>query len=103
MSVQPLLTPKETCDFLNVKMCKFRCMVFRKELEVIRIGRLLRIDPVALKKWIHVKKLENRFSNDTGGSNGADGSERPKYPAANDSANAPIAYGDVSGQDLDRL
>jgi len=51
-----LLTPNQVCTILNIRMSKFRSMIFRNELPVIRLGRLLRIDKNELPKWIESKE-----------------------------------------------
>jgi excisionase family DNA binding protein len=51
-----LLTIKETCLFLEIRMSKCRDLVFRNQIPVLRIGRLLRFDPVDLQKWLEEKK-----------------------------------------------
>ena len=51
-----LLTPNEVCTFLGIKMSKFRSAVFKKELPVIRIGRLIRVSQNDLEKWIESLK-----------------------------------------------
>lgn len=51
-----LLTPEEVCRFLGIKMSKFRSAVFKKELPVIRIGRLIRIDQKDLEQWVESLK-----------------------------------------------
>lgn len=53
-----LLTPNEVCTILQITMSKFRHAVFKKQIPVIRIGRLLRIDPEELEKWILSKKKD---------------------------------------------
>lgn len=54
-----LLTPEEVCIKLDIKMSKFRSAVFKKEIPVIRIGRLIRIDQEDLDRWIKSLK-ENK-------------------------------------------
>ena len=51
-----LLTPQEVCTCRGIKMSKFRSAVFKKELKVIRIGRLLRVDQRDLEQWLESLK-----------------------------------------------
>lgn len=56
MAHQKLLKPSDVCSLLQITMSKFRYAVFRKQIPVIRIGRLIRIDPEDLEKWIQSQK-----------------------------------------------
>lgn len=51
-----LLTPEEVCGLLGIKMSKFRSAVFKKELPVIRIGRLIRVNQKDLEQWVESLK-----------------------------------------------
>ncbi len=47
-----LMNAEEVAKYLNIKTSKVRQMVFRDELPVIRIGRLVRFERRAIKTWI---------------------------------------------------
>jgi len=51
-----LMTTLEVCDLLSIKMSRLRTMVFKKEIPVIRLNRLLRFDPDEIEKWLNNKK-----------------------------------------------
>lgn len=51
-----LLNFDDACEFLTLKKSKVRNMVFKNEIPVLRIGRLLRFDKNDLIKWIESKK-----------------------------------------------
>ena len=51
-----LLTPQDLCMFLKIKISHLRTMIFKKEIPVIRLNRLLRFDPDEIEKWIENKK-----------------------------------------------
>lgn len=55
---EKLLTPQEACQFLSIKMTKFRNAVFKKEIPYIKIGRLIRIDIDDIRKWIEINKVK---------------------------------------------
>lgn len=56
MSTEKLLTPLEVCNLLGIRMSKFRSAVFKRELPIIKIGRLIRISQQDLNDWIRQKK-----------------------------------------------
>ena len=47
-----LLTIEEAAFFLNIKVSKLRSMVFKREVPVIKIGRLLRFCKTELSIWV---------------------------------------------------
>jgi len=51
-----LMVTKDVCDYLSIKMSRLRTMVFKNEIPVIRLNRLLRFDPDEIEKWIENKK-----------------------------------------------
>lgn len=58
-----LLSVEEAAKYLNLKVSKVRSMIFRKELPLIKIGRLVRFHEEDLKIWVLNKRnLETRFS-----------------------------------------
>lgn len=62
MNNQKLLTPQEVCELLGIKMSKFRSVIFRKEIPIIKIGRLVRVSQHDLEQWVNQNKTipENR-------------------------------------------
>lgn len=57
MTDKRLLTPEEVCTLLGIKMSKFRSAVFKKQIPVVKLGRLVRVDPKELEEWINSQKL----------------------------------------------
>jgi len=51
-----LMTIEETAKYLNVKKSKLRSMVFKKEIPIIRLGRLLRFNQAEIDNWLISKK-----------------------------------------------
>ena len=51
-----LLTLPEACTLLGIKTSKCRALVFKNQIPVLRIGRLLRFDQTDLFKWLEEKK-----------------------------------------------
>lgn len=51
-----LLTFSEMCHWAAIKHSQGRALVFKNQIPVLRIGRLLRFDQNDLMKWIEEKK-----------------------------------------------
>jgi excisionase family DNA binding protein len=51
-----LLNISEACLFLGIRTSKCRSLVFKNQIPVLRIGRLLRFDQDDLIKWLEEKK-----------------------------------------------
>ncbi len=51
-----LLTFLEMCNWTGIKESKGRDLVFKNQIPVLRIGRLLRFDQDDLIKWLEEKK-----------------------------------------------
>ncbi len=49
---QRLLTPAEVIELLAITESHFRKLVFTKRLPTVRIGRLVRVRPGELEKWL---------------------------------------------------
>lgn len=54
-----LLTSEEVAEWLNLKMSKLRSMVFKNEIPYLKVGRLLRYDPVQIEQWLESLTIEN--------------------------------------------
>ena len=50
-----LLKSKDVCMMLGISVRTLRKLVKQGEIPHLRIGRLLRFDPNALKRWIEAK------------------------------------------------
>ena len=57
MNDQKLLTPQEVCELLGIKMSKLRSAIFRREIPIIKIGRLVRVSQVDLAQWLNQNKV----------------------------------------------
>ncbi len=57
MKDQKLLTPQEVCELLGIKMSKFRSAIFRREIPIFKIGRLVRVSQVDLTQWLNQNKI----------------------------------------------
>jgi excisionase family DNA binding protein len=51
-----LLNISQACSLLGIKTSKCRSLVFKNQIPVLRIGRLLRFDQDDLIKWLEEKK-----------------------------------------------
>jgi excisionase family DNA binding protein len=47
-----LLCIYETSAYLNLRVSKLRSMIFKKEIPLIKIGRLIRFDKNELDRWL---------------------------------------------------
>lgn len=56
-----LLTIYDVSKILNIKLSRLRTAVFKREIPVIRIGRLLRFDQDDLYKWVESQKDQPYF------------------------------------------
>lgn len=56
MQNQKLLTPTEVCELLGIKMSKFRSAIFKKEIPIIKVGRLVRVSQADLAQWLNQNK-----------------------------------------------
>ncbi len=57
-----LLTIHEVSLILNIKISRLRTAVFRREIPVIRIGRLLRFDYKDISNWVESHKEQPHFN-----------------------------------------
>ncbi len=57
MKDQKLLTPQEVCELLGIKMSKLRSAIFRREIPIIKIGRLVRVSQDDLAQWLNQNKV----------------------------------------------
>jgi excisionase family DNA binding protein len=55
-TLEHFLDFQQACTLLNLKPSKVRSLIFKKEIPLIRIGRLLRFERSALLNWIESKK-----------------------------------------------
>ena len=55
-----LLDLNQTCKLLNTKKNHLRALVFRREIPVHRIGRLLRFDYAELINWLKTGTTESQ-------------------------------------------
>ncbi len=51
-----LLTPEQTCGYLNLKRSMLNSLVFKNKIPVLRIGGCLRFDKADLVLWLGQKK-----------------------------------------------
>ena len=51
-----LLNLKEVCQLLGIKISMGRTLVFKNQIPVIRIGKLLRFDQEDIKRWVKQMK-----------------------------------------------
>jgi len=58
-----LLTPEEVADLLRVPATTIRTWVTRRQIPVIRVGRLLRFSTEDLDRWIALQRMD---ANDRG-------------------------------------
>jgi len=47
-----LLTVKEASEYLGISINALYCMVYRRQIPYVKIGKRLKFDKVALDKWI---------------------------------------------------
>lgn len=50
--MKQLLNMQQASERLGIKLHTLRALVFRKEIERVKVGRLNRFDPDALEAWI---------------------------------------------------
>lgn len=55
-SCPPLLDIKQACIFLCIKQSRIRTAILKREIPFIKIGRLIRFDPIELQAWINQLK-----------------------------------------------
>ena len=51
-SYQKLLNINEASSYLNLKVSKLRMMIFKREIPMVKIGRLVRFNRLELDQWI---------------------------------------------------
>lgn len=54
-----LINIQELASLLDVKESWIRSRIFRNEIPYIKLGHLIRFDPIEIKKWIELKKFED--------------------------------------------
>jgi len=47
-----LLCINEASAYLNLKVSKLRAMIFKREIPLIKIGRLIRFDKCQIDQWL---------------------------------------------------
>lgn len=47
-----LITINELCKLLKVKESHIRALIFKREIEVIKVGRLIRFSMCSIEKWL---------------------------------------------------
>ena len=52
MGNDKLLSINEASAYLNLKVSKLRAMIFKKEVPLIKIGRLVRFSKQELDQWL---------------------------------------------------
>jgi excisionase family DNA binding protein len=57
-SKQPLLKIEQICLLLNIQESHLRSLIFRDEIPVIRVGRLIRFDSTQIKDWLEEKNFQ---------------------------------------------
>ena len=53
---QKLLNINEASHYLNLKVSKLRMMVFKREIPLLKIGRLVRFNKQELDNWLEQLK-----------------------------------------------
>ena len=63
MDSQQLLTIKEAAQALNTKESWIRSAIFRGEIPIVKLGRLVRFDPEVLDQWIQSNSRGSKKDN----------------------------------------
>ena len=53
--MQKLIDIKTASELLGIKLSRMRVAVFKGEVPYIKIGRLIRFNPIELETWIEAK------------------------------------------------
>ncbi len=59
MQIQPFLTIQKVATMLSVSRPTVYALIDREGLPTIKLGKSVRIDPVALKQWLDTKIVDN--------------------------------------------
>jgi putative molybdopterin biosynthesis protein len=57
MAEKRLLTIKEASEYLGITENALYCMVYRRQIPFVKIGKRLRFDKIDLDKWIEKQKI----------------------------------------------
>jgi len=57
MAEKRLLTIKEASEYLGISVDALYCMVYRKQIPYVKIGKKLRFDKFILDRWIEKQTI----------------------------------------------
>jgi excisionase family DNA binding protein len=57
MAEKRLLTIKEASEYLGITENALYCMVYRRQIPFVKIGKRLRFDKIDSDKWIEKQKI----------------------------------------------
>ena len=52
-----LLTAEQLAEYLNISRHAVYCMVFRREIPHLKLGRRVRFDPIEVQQWLEDQKI----------------------------------------------